>query len=1829
MRRLALLLAILLAISPGLSPAVGTRATGGATTLTVTSLRYPASYWTVGCIHLGYAGGGTSPRNYYQFRTLVDSLNAAWTASANNVEALVVNGDWTEDGIQIEPFRGDSLSSIYNSAKFRMLFNLGNHEALASDTLNGVSPYTTALLRFPELFNGKQWYSVDTDHFRLIMLNNNANYDVNDPSDYRVNNPFNLPEPDGLHGMDHAGIAFSNSNQRKFLTSALNDLGLRAPVLFGHRAIYGSNANAESRHNFISAATGSGYIRYFEQQLAAGRAAESNEADQHLKILTERMIDGALASASQGGVYHNQDISGFGLRTIDTTTVISAGSQGYKSYIGINPSTGNTARARTSTGIPEQWNTSNDPDLLKAWFATEHQYWGDYVLVKTYRVWTANSAGAPGYNGAGNLKLVDARYCPLDMRGRYTQVASTGDQSAPSQVTDIAGVVTGHTTATISWTAPGDDGNQGAATSYDLRYSTSVINSSNFASATAATGEPTPSVSGSPQTFALTGLTQGTTYYVAIKASDEVGNVAAISNVAQFQTTAPDVTPPAAVTNLAITLVDNAGVWDAVIGWTAPGDDGSHGTVASYTVRYSTSAITQGNFDAAFLVSSPPTPLVAGARQTMVKTDFFTEGATYYVALTASDEVPNVSAISNVVTLAVPFHSDTVAPAAISDLSVTARAGTSLTLGWTATGDDGSNGTASSYDVRWSTAPTVLSQAVPVVGNGTFTSADYPLASNYGQAIQAGGSYPPSSAFSLMNGQPQPEMHFILGGTNPVTPEYAACLSACAGATWQLHDLNNKYRYVANNRNLSDFHGGSFGLPLAPAVVSGNLVSRVFTNGTVYVNRSTTVTVDSPAGLLQPTGWLLDGSFDPDAEVRGQFPRQGGIYWGNLTVAAMDSLLTSPCFYDELALNDSNINGPTDGLPGIPVAPLDRIRALRARSSTVKLLMSINGFNIFVAGSPSVPSAYFPMQVRTFHKANLLGAWVYASDGVTPLEATFLGQRVRYVDITNASLRTWLADQVDSLAVACQLDGLFIDQLEASLVSERGAAPSTRWPTDAAWSAAWRDFLSRIQSNLPAPFYVSGEPAPQVAGSSESFALTGLQPRTRYWASVRAVDEVGNVSPASAVVHDTTTTQVVGTQQYIDFNTYCATNFSAAAEPLIHSTFGNTPALVPSGDWVYPSRNSASVAFETTLPCRGFIEYGLTTAYGSRTPDEDRPTFLHLSHLRGLSPGVTYHYRIVAADEYGSQVASADRTLTTGTFPGAILISAPGQICNVQGATYILTQDITSNTRGISIEANNVTVDLNGFTLTYDNGAPVGSGIQSQTSSSGVHFFKWNANTQGTLVRILNGKIVQGANNGSGGVALGTPFNPVCVYEGKVEVAGIDARWAGNDVDGLHNEYGILWAHHNVLRDGGTVTTNRSQGIKAIYAANLGSASLTTGVSHNLVMRGRHQGIMTKYGGSAPVADNEIYMDVYATNGYGIGAAQEIARNRIYGTGYHCVGVGFLVDTGAPGPIAEYVHDNFVFLQGEAPSLRDTEYGNDASVIGMRLSQYQCSTAPYTNYLYTGNTVIVKGRGGTLSVRGVQFSSSAYITNLNFTGNTVKCEIQDSSTRGACVTTQGNQTPYVQDSAGNPVYYTGNTFLSNDVFVRFGDQYSVGGNAQFRNNTFTKFGSLASYKPIRIGYLGNATVGVPPDQPVCGFVSAPQYWDSYNNRFIDSVLGSGVAFTSPSVEGTPGGRRDYSVGHSLYIRALGSGAVPLASRTVTVYDNVGLSYTVTTDALGYARVELIDNFYEATNNASSITATVRSGWNLRTSGYQNYTLSGGELSTSNNSGAPVNIQFTP
>ena len=125
--------------------------------------------------------------------------------------------------------------------------------------------------------------------------------------------------------------------------------------------------------------------------------------------------------------------------------------------------------------------------------------------------------------------------------GRLDAAASIEDPDIadPGRITDLAVTDSASTTATLTWTATGDDSTLGPAASYDLRHANAPITAATFAAATPVAGLPNPAAAGALEQFNVTGLLPATDYWFAIRAVDESGNAGIVSNTVHVRTLGP------------------------------------------------------------------------------------------------------------------------------------------------------------------------------------------------------------------------------------------------------------------------------------------------------------------------------------------------------------------------------------------------------------------------------------------------------------------------------------------------------------------------------------------------------------------------------------------------------------------------------------------------------------------------------------------------------------------------------------------------------------------------------------------------------------------------------------------------------------------------------------------------------------------------------------------------------------------------------------------------------------------------------------------------------------------------------------------------------------------------------------------------------------------------------------------------------------------------------------------------------------------------------------------------------------------------------------------
>jgi chitodextrinase len=604
--------------------------------------------------------------------------------------------------------------------------------------------------------------------------------------------------------------------------------------------------------------------------------------------------------------------------------------------------------------------------------------------------------------------------------------------------------------------------------------------------------------------YLKTTLTPYTVQATAV-AGAPVATIALTPSWTQTLNTTADTVPPSAVV-LAVTGVTSTTI---TLGWTAPGDDGATGRATAYEIRRSVLPITPANFAAATLVSGPPTPAAAGTAETMTVTGL-QPGATWYFALRSSDEVPNWSTVSNSPSgTTTPPPADITAPGRITDLAVTTLNTSSITVGWTAPGDDLGVGQAAFYELGFSNTPMVLDQALPITTNGSLMGSHTPIVT--GAFIQDIGSGSPSyAATTALAALDKPMMHFI----PPCTAAYAACLSAICGAVYQLTAQGGGANQWVNPQIIAGAPDGAFGAPTAAAVINGNLISRTFARATVYANLSTSASVvcaPAPGGTLPALGsYIAQGTGYGTTNTDGMFPQRGGIFWGQTTAPNIAQL----AYWKTWVGNNSQTEGPLDGVnSATPVADWRAARAAAVPTNpTGTFLESHNGLGVF-ASPAGGPSNYWPSQRRIFAYCELAPTTRWIQEGGAPLHIITNTPNGpisnRLFDIRDDALQAFLADEFLASAARCGADGVFGDEWHAIHPNRGALHPGV--PQDVDQTAGMVRMCEITNSTFGMNSEVLSQ-EPKVAGQAESYTIMFLTPSQTYWVAVRATDEAGNVS---------------------------------------------------------------------------------------------------------------------------------------------------------------------------------------------------------------------------------------------------------------------------------------------------------------------------------------------------------------------------------------------------------------------------------------------------------------------------------------------------------------------------------------------------------------------------------------------------------------------------------------------------------------------------------------------------------------------------------------------
>jgi len=253
-------------------------------------------------------------------------------------------------------------------------------------------------------------------------------------------------------------------------------------------------------------------------------------------------------------------------------------------------------------------------------------YWSDYTGIDTDN------------NGIGNTPYsINSDKDNYPLMGPFENRLIM-DVTAPMAITDLT--TSNHTeeSITLNWIAPGDDGNNGMASGYVVKYSNSgSISESNWDSANTYTPSWTPLVAGSNEAHIISNLSLNTQYWFAIKAYDEVPNYGDISNSPNGKTLAiEEATPPIVGSPPDITYEE--GTIGHVISWNATDDN-----PGNYLIYKDGFEVDSGGWTSDTPIKINVDGLAVGTyNYTIVVSDMFNNTVidTVFVNVTSSEVIP-------------------------------------------------------------------------------------------------------------------------------------------------------------------------------------------------------------------------------------------------------------------------------------------------------------------------------------------------------------------------------------------------------------------------------------------------------------------------------------------------------------------------------------------------------------------------------------------------------------------------------------------------------------------------------------------------------------------------------------------------------------------------------------------------------------------------------------------------------------------------------------------------------------------------------------------------------------------------------------------------------------------------------------------------------------------------------------------------------------------------------------------------------------------------------------------------------------------------------------
>jgi hypothetical protein len=532
------------------------------------------------------------------------------------------------------------------------------------------------------------------------------------------------------------------------------------------------------------------------------------------------------------------------------------------------------------------------------------------------------------------------------------------------------------------------------------------------------------------------------------------------------------------------------------------------------------------------------------------------------------------------------------------------------------------------------------------------------------------------------------------------------------------------------------------------------------------------------------------------------------------------------------------------------------------------------------------------------------------------------------------------------------------------------------------------------------------------------------------------------------------------------------------------------------------------------------------------------------------------------------------------------------------GDRYQFTVDFSAPGTAVFVLADNITIDLNGKTITFNTANR--SGTMGINALGGRSQFEWGTDDRNysrasggsgaNNLLVKNGRIFTNGGNfavGVGGVYSG---NLIAVDNMFISVNGKDAHCV------LSN-----WSALTVTNTYCNNTSN-STNDRHMLPGNIKTSGRVT--AYNNILIGGNSSIVP--GNSSVIYNNVLRHSGFATNGYGINIYENSNVRAYNNLIVPFNGRGFMDSTGS----GNQAYDNLILVH-EAPN---PEFGKDLNAPCLR-ARYGANNLSFYNNRCLG----VAGGLNTATSGAYLGGSAGKVNNIYKNEFRVILGLHSRDNQYANAITfegHGSADAFVSDQI------TGNLFKSNNYILRLsgfdGGSYQKTIRANTLewvsgDDTYTWFVQAIddpkynfSYPPDNIYVtpqeLQNikntvkaevqSLIAGQPNNPSRSTIFAGFYNFDSHITLVDTILQPGIGLQASDVllaNTIYSYAINIKVGHSLHVIAQDVSGKLLKNRTITVSDNTGNTFTGSTDATGYTRLELID--YALLRNGSQSTVS--------------------------------------